>query len=61
MLTFFQGLLAEKPFALSPSKPIRSCGLLRDENKDFSYIDAQKDFGFSLLSFEEGIGLELGI
>jgi hypothetical protein len=32
----------------------RSCGLLRDENKDFSYADAQKDFGFSPLSFEEG-------
>ena len=27
--------------------------------KDFSYADAQKDFGFSPLSFEEGIELEL--
>ena len=29
------------------------------ENKDFSYAEAQNDFGFSPLSFEEGIGLEL--
>jgi hypothetical protein len=44
----------------SPSscKRVRSCGLLRDENKDFSYAEAQRDFGFSPLAFEEGIGLE---
>ena len=30
-----------------------------NENKDFSYAEAQKDFGLSPLSFEEGIGLEL--
>jgi hypothetical protein len=33
--------------------------LLRDENKDFSYAEAGKDFGFSPLSFEEGIKAEL--
>jgi nucleoside-diphosphate-sugar epimerase len=30
-----------------------------NENKDFSCIKAQRDFGFSPLSFEEGIELEL--
>jgi len=40
--------------------PIKAEQVLRlNENKDFSYAVAQKDFGFSLLSFEEGIGLEL--
>ena len=38
----------------------RSYGLLRDENNDFSYAEAQEGFGFSPLSFEEGIGMELG-
>lgn len=41
--------------------PIKAEQVLRlNENKDFSYADAGKDFGFSPLSFEEGIGLELG-
>ena len=31
-----------------------------NENKDFSYEAAQKDFDFSPLGFEEGIALELG-
>jgi len=40
--------------------PIKAEQVLRlNENKDFSYVDAQKDFGFSPLSFEEGIKLEL--
>jgi nucleoside-diphosphate-sugar epimerase len=40
--------------------PIKAEQVLRlNENKDFSYAEAQKDFGFSPLSFEEGIGLEL--
>jgi nucleoside-diphosphate-sugar epimerase len=40
--------------------PIKAEQVLRlNENKDFSYAEAQKDFGFSSLSFEEGIGLEL--
>lgn len=40
--------------------PIKAEQVLRlNENKDFSYADAQKDFGFSPLSFEEGIGMEL--
>jgi uncharacterized protein YbjT (DUF2867 family) len=39
--------------------PIKAEQVLRlNENKDFSYVDAQKDFGFSPLSFEEGIGFE---
>ena len=40
--------------------PIKAEQVLRlNENKDFSYLEAQKDFGFSPLAFEEGIGLEL--
>ena len=40
--------------------PIKAEQVLRlNENKDFSYADAQKDFGFSPLSFGEGIVLEL--
>ena len=40
--------------------PIKAEQVLRlNENKDFSYTEAQKDFGFSPLSFEEGIGMEL--
>jgi nucleoside-diphosphate-sugar epimerase len=36
--------------------PIKAEQVLRlNENKDFSYAEAQKDFGFSPLSFEEGI------
>lgn len=42
--------------------PIKAEQVLRlNENKDFSYVEAHKDFGFSPLSFEEGIRLELGI
>jgi nucleoside-diphosphate-sugar epimerase len=40
--------------------PIKAEQVLRlNENKDFTYAEAQRDFGFSPLSFEEGIGLEL--
>jgi uncharacterized protein YbjT (DUF2867 family) len=40
--------------------PIKAEQVLRlNENKDFSYTEAQMDFGFSPLTFEEGIGLEL--
>jgi len=40
--------------------PIKAEQVLRlNENKDFSCAEAQKDFGFSPLSFEDGIGLEL--
>ena len=39
--------------------PIKAEQVMRlNENKDFSYVEAQKDFGFSPLSFEEGIRLE---
>ncbi|MEP7136227.1 MAG: NAD-dependent epimerase/dehydratase family protein [Chloroflexota bacterium] len=42
------------------SFPIKAEQVLRlNENKDFSYAEAQRDFGFSPLSFEEGIELEL--
>jgi hypothetical protein len=30
------------------------------ESKDFSYAEAQRDFGFSPLSFEDGIKIEIG-
>jgi len=40
--------------------PIKAEQVLRlNEDKDFSYAEAQKNFGFSPLAFEEGIGLEL--
>ena len=40
--------------------PIKAEQVLRlNENKDFSYAEAQKDFEFSPLSFEAGIRLEL--
>ncbi len=40
--------------------PIKAEQVLRlNENKAFSYAEAERDFGFSPLSFEEGIGLEL--
>jgi nucleoside-diphosphate-sugar epimerase len=40
--------------------PIKAEQVLRlNENKDFSYAEAQRDFGFSPLSIEDGIGLEL--
>ena len=39
--------------------PIKTEQVLRlNENKDFSYSEAQKDFGFSPLEFEEGIKIE---
>ena len=40
--------------------PIKAEQVLRlNENKDFSYAEAQKDFGFKPLSFEEGVRIEL--
>lgn len=39
--------------------PIKAEQVLRlNENKDFSYAEAQRDFGFSSKSFEEGIRME---
>lgn len=52
LLSFFERLRI--PF------PIKAEQILRlNENKDFSYAEAQTDFGFSPLAFEEGIGVEL--
>lgn len=40
--------------------PIKAEQVLRlNENKDFKYAEAQRDFGFSTLSFEEGVRIEL--
>jgi len=40
--------------------PIKAEQVMRlNENKAFSYEEAQRDFGFSPRSFEEGIGLEI--
>jgi hypothetical protein len=40
--------------------PIKAEQVMRlNEDKDFSYADAQKDFGFIPLSFEKGIRLEI--
>ncbi len=52
MLSFFERLHIRLP--------IKAEQVLRlNENKDFSYTEAERDFGFSPLSFEEGISLEL--
>jgi nucleoside-diphosphate-sugar epimerase len=52
LLKFFERL--HVPF------PIKAEQVLRlNENKDFSYAEAQRDFEFNPLSFEEGIKLEL--
>lgn len=41
---------------------IKSEQVLRlNESKNFSYEEAQRDFGFNPLSFEEGIKIELGM
>ena len=41
--------------------PIKAEQVLRlNENKNFNYGEGERDFGFSPLSFEEGIGFELG-
>ena len=41
--------------------PIKAEQILRlNENKNFSYEEAQRDFGFNPLEFEDGIGSELG-
>ncbi len=40
--------------------PIKAEQVLRlNENKDFSYAEAEKDFGFSSRSFEEGIASQI--
>jgi nucleoside-diphosphate-sugar epimerase len=40
--------------------PIKAEQVLRlNENKDFSYTEAQRDFGFNPLTFEDGIKIEL--
>jgi nucleoside-diphosphate-sugar epimerase len=42
------------------SLPIKAEQVLRlNENKDFSYAEAQKDFGYKPLSFEDGVKREL--
>src|SRR5215216_5110916 len=42
--------------------PIKAEQVLRlNENKNFSYEEAERDFGFRPLSFEEGMGLALGL
>jgi nucleoside-diphosphate-sugar epimerase len=52
LLKFFERL--HIPF------PIKAEQVLRlNENKNFSYEEAEKDFGFSSLTFEEGITREL--
>jgi len=53
----FAKQIFEFSFRIKVEQP---CGLLCDENKDFSCAEAQKDFGFSPLSFEDGIKIEIG-
>jgi nucleoside-diphosphate-sugar epimerase len=52
LLKFFESLRI--PFPMKAEQVLRL-----NENKNFSYEEAERDFGFSPLSFEEGIGLEL--
>ena len=52
LLRFFERIRI--PFPLKAEQVLRL-----NENKDFSYLEAQKDFGFSPLSFEEGIRIEV--
>jgi nucleoside-diphosphate-sugar epimerase len=53
LLNFFERL--HIPF------PIKAEQVLRlNENKNFSYEEAERDFGFNPLSFEEGVRIELG-
>jgi nucleoside-diphosphate-sugar epimerase len=53
LLKFFERLYI--PF------PVKAEQVLRlNENKNFSYEEAQKDFGFTSLTFEAGIRWELG-
>ena len=42
------------PFAIKAEQVLRL-----NENKDFNYAEAERDFGFTPLSFEEGIKIEL--
>jgi len=52
LLKFFERL--HIPF------PIKAEQIMRlNENKDFSYVEAKRDFGFSPVSFEDGIAWEL--
>lgn len=53
MLTFFERWHIS--FVLKSEQVLRL-----NENKNFSYEEAQRDFGFNPLSFEEGIRIELG-
>jgi len=53
LLTFFERM--HIPFPIKAEQVLR----LNEKNKDFSYAEAQKDFGFSPLAFEEGIKAEL--
>lgn len=50
-LSFFERM--RLPFPLKAEQVLRL-----NENKGFSYAEASRDFGFSPLSFEEGINLE---
>jgi nucleoside-diphosphate-sugar epimerase len=52
LLKFFERL--HVPFPIKAEQVFRL-----NENKSFSYEEAEKDFGFSPLSFEEGMRLEL--
>lgn len=53
MLILFERL--HIPFIIKSEQVLRL-----NENKNFSYEEAQRDFGFNPLSFEEGIKIELG-
>lgn len=56
-LSYYSALLANK---VLPNFPINEEQVLRmQEDKDFPYLKAKKDFGYNPLSFEEGITREV--
>jgi nucleoside-diphosphate-sugar epimerase len=52
LLSFFEHLRFPTPIKAEQIQRL-------NENKNFSYADAERDFGFRPLSFEEGVGMEV--
>jgi nucleoside-diphosphate-sugar epimerase len=52
LLSFFEHLRLPTPIKAEQIQRL-------NENKNFSYAEAERDFGFRPLSFEEGVGLEI--
>ena len=52
LLSFFEDLRLPTPIKAEQIRRL-------NENKNFSYAEAERDFGFRPLSFEEGVGMEV--